>query len=194
MRPGRRKQPTASADPAQAARQVREGTAFQPPRAKRQKFAGGLTDEQKATLCIWAGQAADRLQIAADTATRTAWRREQQALAVGISSLCSCTQTHYGALKAHFQALAGKLDRALDTHLHHQANAKRQAYYLVLDACRRGGLHPGYANAICKRQYRCELSEASEPQLKRILYTVRNRANAKTNKAVKAQPASADPF
>ena len=46
------------------------------------------------------------------------------------------------------------------------------------------GLPESYAAAICRRQYRCALSEASDKQVWCLVYTVRNRAAAAKQPAI----------
>jgi len=109
------------------------------------------------------------------TAVEKAWRHCEQGKAVGIQSLCACTQAHYGRLLGHFQALAGHTAAADRTRARDADNDRRVALYKLEQALRQRGLSLGYAAAICKTQYKCTLEQASARQLWRLVYTVRSR-------------------
>lgn len=126
-----------------------------------------------------------------------AWRHVEQGKAAGIQSLREMTQAHYGRVLAHFQRLAGHEAVAQRTLVRDQDNPRRIARWKLDQALRERGLDAGYAAAICRRQYRCGLDEASERQLWRLVYTVRNRRPA-TPAPAAATPGNAqddgDPF
>ncbi len=105
----------------------------------------------------------------------TAWRRVEQGKACGVQSLRACTQAHYGRLLAHFQALAGESGAAAQTLARDADNDRRVALYKLRQALRERGLQESYAAAICRQQYRCELTDASPKQLWRLVFTVRSR-------------------
>lgn len=147
---------------------------------------GLLSNEQKATICILAQQAAEKCGV---TGWREvdAWRKREQLQQFGLPTLTAATQAQFADLKAHFQALAGDLAGAYQTTRHGEANPKRQARFLLNRALARAKLGSGYAAAICKNQFHCTLDDASEKQLKCLLYTVNNRANARRRKAAGAE-------
>jgi hypothetical protein len=95
--------------------------------------------------------------------------------AVGIQSLKDCTQAHWAPVLAHFQKLAGDAAGAQRTLVRDAGNGRRVARYKLGQALTERGLETGYAAAICRRQFRCALDDASEKQLWNIFYTVRNR-------------------
>lgn len=97
---------------------------------------------------------------------------------LGIQSLCEMTQAHYATVLAHFQALAGDGAAADRTRARDADNGRRIARYKLDEALRERGLTPGYVGAICRRQFRCELGDASAGQLWKLVYTVRNRRPA----------------
>lgn len=109
------------------------------------------------------------------TACFEAWRHVEAGKACGVQSLRACTQAHYGRLLAHFQALAGHTAQADYTRARDADNDRRIARYKLAQALRERGLAEGYAAAICVRQYRCGLGEATAKQLWCLVYTVRNR-------------------
>lgn len=139
---------------------------------------GGLTDGQKARICIVANQAAKKQGV---TGWRevSAWRREQQLQHFGLKSLTAAAQDQYADIKAHFEALAGETGRAFSTALRGQDNDRRIARWHLNKALAAAKLSPAYAQAICKNQFHCTLDEASKKQLWNLVYTVKNRGKAK---------------
>ena len=111
-----------------------------------------------------------------------AWRHEETHRLIGITSLTQANQTHYADLLTHFQALAGETSRAFNTAMRGSDNPRRVARWKLNEALREGELRQAYAAAICWRQYRCALAEATEAQLWRLVYTIKNRVNARKKK------------
>lgn len=110
-----------------------------------------------------------------------AWRHVEQGKACGgIQSLREMTQAHFGRVLAHFKALAGDSDGAARTLARDADNPRRIARFKLNQALRERGLELGYVIAICRRQFRCELDEASAGQLWKLVYTVRNRRKPAT--------------
>ena len=146
-----------------------------------------LSNKQKAILCQLAKRAWDQwpereafLDANPDfskSAAFEAWRRNEQLEAAGVSSLKSATsETHYLRIKAHWEDRLGHYERAAKDLLKHANEACLQVLYKVYQSCQERGLdYPGYPGAICRRQYKCALEEASEKQLWSICYTIRNR-------------------
>lgn len=158
-----------------------------------------LSRDQKRIIAQLARQAYDRWEgreafeaINSDrsrTACFEAWRHCEQGKAIGLQSLCECTQAHYARLKAHFEALVG-LDPT-PTLVRDRDNPRRIALHKLTEALAAAGLATSYAAAICRRQYRCALDEASAKQLWNLFYTVRNR---RKERAQPAQPPCDNPF
>ena len=159
------------AGPSDAARRVAKA---------RRKVAlkGLLSDGQKATLCILATEAAHAADVSGYKEV-IAWRKQEQWERFGLRSLRDATQEQFMEIKAHFEARAGHPDRALDTALRGNDNARRQARWNLDNAVRESGLPMAYVIAICKRQYRCGLEDANAKQLKNLMFTIRNRASTK---------------
>jgi hypothetical protein len=144
-----------------------------------------LTNDQKRALGILAHKAwlvcPDREALLAvnsemsATAVEAAWRHVQQGQAVGIQSLRMCTQDHFGRLKAHFLKLAGEDEAATRAIVRDQDNGRRIAFFKLEQNLRERGLEMSYAGAICRNQFKCSLAEATEQQLWKLVYTVRNR-------------------
>lgn len=107
-----------------------------------------------------------------------AWRHWQQGLACGRQSLRECTGEDYQLLRAHFLQLAGLEASAARAQERHISNPERIARYKLRQALAEASLPVEYAAAICRRQYRCSLAEASERQLWCLVFTVRNRRKA----------------
>lgn len=107
-----------------------------------------------------------------------AWRHWQQGLACGRQSLRECTGDDYQLLRAHFLTLAGLEASAARAQERHISNPQRIARYKLRQALAAAGLPLEYAAAVCRRQYRCTLDDASERQLWCLVFTVRNRTSA----------------
>lgn len=112
-----------------------------------------------------------------------AWRHVEQGRAVGRQSLTKCTsEEDFLRLCAHFRSMIpGQGQIAARTLARHAAEPRLVAMHKLREACQRAGLELSYPAAICRTQYRCTLAEASEKQLWRLVFTVRNRGRAKQN-------------
>lgn len=108
----------------------------------------------------------------------TAWRHWQTGLACGVQSLRAATQEDYLKIRARFLHLAGRDAEAMGDLVRDQEHGRIVAWQKLHKALAERGLAQGYAEAICRRQYKCALGEATEKQLWRLLYTVRNRRKA----------------
>lgn len=138
--------------------------------------AGTLTRRQKAVLAQLAREAWVERGCPAEGAD--AWRRAQSLDACGVR-ISQAGQRHFAALKARFLDLAGRSGDALNTLVRDEDNARRIAHHKLADACRHSGLPLSYPAAICRRQYRCALVDATAPQLWRLVFTIRNRARVR---------------
>lgn len=110
------------------------------------------------------------------------WRRWEQHKKTGLYSLRDCGQEHYLTLKAHFQNLAGAGGAALKNQMRSAEEERIQAFWHLKKALAERDLAEAYAESICKTQYKIPLSEATEKQLWRLVYTIRSRRKA-TRKA-----------
>ncbi len=164
----------------------------------------GLSLIQKRDIAIAARQAYDRWPereafeaINADrskTACFDAWRHVETRKAVGIESLCECTQANYARVLAHFQRLGGQESVAQHTEARDQDNPRRIARWKLNQALQERGLSLEYASKMSRGQYRCTIDEASAGQLWRLIYTIRNRYKATVRPAKIAAPSTDDPF
>lgn len=114
-----------------------------------------------------------------------AWRHFEQGKACGVQSLRECTQAHYLRLKAHFEALGGRLVQARRTLNREAGSDARIALYKLREVLKTAALDEAYAATICRTKYRTELGHASAKQLWDLFYTIRNR----TKKKATARPA-----
>lgn len=102
------------------------------------------------------------------------FRHAEAITACGLR-VSEASQRQWAALKAHFENIAGSPDRAINTLIRENDNARRVALYKLKESCRLRGLNLAYANAICRRQNRCDLDDANAAQLWRLNFTVCNR-------------------
>jgi hypothetical protein len=170
---------------------VRWGNRLHRRRVQYPSPGGPLSREQKARICIMAREA---FQITTDDADFTDWRRDQQLRACGKESLKEAVQSDYLPLRAHFENLLGKSDRALETHLRAAQEPQRIAMMKLRAACDDAGLDLAYPSKICRQQYKCELDEANANQLWRLVFTVRNRKKKKATTDYTDATDSENPF
>lgn len=149
-----------------------------------------LTREQKAGLArlarrAWiargmprAGDAGDAMHPVSASAAEAAWRHEQAVAACGLR-ISQATQRDYAAIRARFLDLLGESGEAVRVLIRDGDNPRRIALHKLAQECGRRGLAMAYPDAICRRQYRVGLGEASAAQVWRILFTVKNRRKKK---------------
>jgi hypothetical protein len=151
-----------------------------------------LTSRQKAEIAqvaqaAWAQQTDAQAELfeANPGMTRAAlfngWRRVQQGqvLGGGRQSLTQAHQTEYARLMAHFSALTGN-DALTEQWTRRALNDGRaRAEWHLHQALKAAELKLEYAAVICRAQNKCELAEASERQLWRLVYTVRARGRGR---------------
>lgn len=165
-----------------------------------------LSNEQKKQLCMLAAEAwrtyPEREALLAansalpEHAVATGWRRAEQAVALedGRDSLTEATQADFAAIMAHWWARLAEWDslpaRAAERRRqasYWQARAlgdgARRARWILDRELAEAGLPRSYAEAICKSQNRCAVAEASERQVWRLIFTIRNRGRAKRPQA-----------
>jgi hypothetical protein len=133
-----------------------------------------LNNSQKGFLCLLYRRAFDH-QALGEAADPETWRHDQQVKACGKSSLRACTQSDFAALMARGYDLSGESGLALKWLLKAGINPKRVAMSKLEAACAERGLSLAYPAAICRRQYRCDLEDATEKQVWCLVYTIRNR-------------------
>jgi hypothetical protein len=131
------------------------------------------------------------------------WRRAEQEIACGKSSLRDCTQTHFLSLVAHFQALAGDTTSAKNTWkstgrvkgstiLHDTHENRHAAMANILQELKDhkerlaqwksdppAPITYPYVLAIVKNQHKKPIDELTAAQLQRLLFTVVNRITAR---------------
>lgn len=114
------------------------------------------------------------------SAIEAAWRHHQQGLVLGLprQSLTEAHQGDFAPLLAHFSALAGREAAADNWAARAATDGPRRARWILERELKARGLSTGYAAAICRTQNKCVLDDASEKQLWRLVFTVRNRRKA----------------
>ncbi len=128
-----------------------------------------------------------------NTAARAKFRHDAVEAAVGKRGLRCCGQADYKTIEAHLLDLCGEPARAMRSHMAAETDTRRRAEWKLfheIQAAADAGLTVPYVEAICRAQFHCGITEASEKQLWRLVYTVRNRAAAKRKqgRAVAAAP------
>lgn len=113
------------------------------------------------------------------TKAREQFRHDQVVKACGKIGLRCCSQEDYKLVEAHFLNLCGETGKALNAHVRAVTEPRRQAEAVLNRELVAGGFNLSYAAAICQRQFRCTLADATEKQLWNLVYTVRNRAAAR---------------
>lgn len=113
-----------------------------------------------------------------------AWRHTECRRACG-RRISEATQPDFLPLRAHFRYLAGDAAGAFQDHMRSQDEPRRVALRKLERECSASGLRLDYPAAICRRQFRCDLADASPKQLWNLVFTVRNRRPAAAGNAEK---------
>lgn len=151
------------------------------PQRRRVPAGGPLDNLQKARICMLAREAWEKDGRPGD---HTDWRHDEQAKACGHGSLLACTQADYLLLRAHFKNLLGHSDAAFRDLIKHGTQDKQLALFKLRGACAEFAIQfPSYPAAICRRQYKCALDEASATQIWNLFITVRSRGQARRKAA-----------
>lgn len=137
---------------------------------------GPLTLHQKRRLVLLAKQAWRKRGQPGESFD--AWRHDTSIRACG-HRIREATQRHWASLKAAFQDALGESGHALSTLLRDHDNKRRIALHKLAAECSARGLPLAYPEAICTRQYRCNLHDATAPQIWRLFFTIKNRRPAK---------------
>lgn len=115
-----------------------------------------------------------------------AWRQKEVGKACGKLGLRCCSQEDYKAVEAHFLHLIGEDGRAMQALVRSATEPVRQAQAVLVRELARFGLRQGYAEAICRRQFRCQVQDLTdESKVWNLVYTIRNRGKAKRDLTAK---------
>lgn len=117
------------------------------------------------------------------TKAREAFRHAEVAKACAKIGLRCCTQDDYKLVEAHFLQMLGKIEAAFKAGVRAASEPRRQAEAVLVRECTRFGFRLSYAESICRTQYKCTLQDATTNQIWNLVYTVRNRGNARNRKA-----------
>lgn len=152
-----------------------------------------LTNHQKYLLSdlsrqAWKAALAKAGALEDDFVTEKDFRHQEVAKAVSKDGLCCCDQRDYKAVEAHFLALLGRKEEAQRSLARAGTEPKRQAEAVLRENLDKFALPMAYAEAICRRQNKCSLAEASAKQVWRLVYTIRNRGGKRGAVATTPQP------
>lgn len=98
-------------------------------------------------------------------------------------------RSDYHAISAAFLAMGGDTRRALRVAERAETEPRRIALHKLNRALAEMQLNASYAEAICMRQFKRPIAEASAKQIWALFYTVTNRGRAKQRKATAQSPA-----
>lgn len=115
------------------------------------------------------------------------WRHGSMDEVLGKVSFKELTQRDYLPMLAWWQDRAGESGKAMESIMRADSNPLRIARHKLEEALKKAKLPPAYVIAICRRQYKCELTEASVKQIWQLVYTINNRGKARAKKAEKAR-------
>jgi hypothetical protein len=153
-------------------------------------MAAPLTNAQKrdlskmARMAYWRDRRVAELRGEVWELTEEAYRHNLVARAVGKHGLRCCSQDDYADVRGACHSALGQDDQALYWHHRGIGNPARVAMAKVRQACTEAGVQLSYAEAICQSVNKCALADASERQLWRIVYTVRNHRKANQQKRI----------
>lgn len=116
------------------------------------------------------------------------YRHEMVARAVGKLGLRCCSQDDYAAVKGHFLEALGEHGAAFNAALRGASNARRVVEWKIFHECVTSGLHPSYADKICRAQNHGKtITEIDDVRrLWAVFYTVRNRGRSHKRTAAQA--------
>jgi DNA-binding protein len=140
-----------------------------------------LSTKQKQVLVVLARQAAGVQYVATEGPDFEEWRREVSVQACG-RRISEAVQRDYAVLKSTFEDAAGRPRQALRTVEREVDNKRRQGLWVLRQELQKAGLADGYAEVICRSQFKCAVSEASGKQVWCLVFTVRNRQKTSRRK------------
>jgi hypothetical protein len=119
---------------------------------------------------------------------REFWRRHWQIKVTGKTSMSDMGQDDFQPMLGCWQELAGEINKSLKTtFVAAPADKQKRAQFILAEELRKAVLNTSYADAIARRQYRVENAAAcNEKQTWYLIYTIRNRAKARRDKAAAA--------
>ena len=132
-----------------------------------------LSNKQKGLLSMLAAQAYAAQGIT-PAVTLPEWRRDTAILACG-HRISQATKAHWADLKAAFQDLSGRPEKAFHTLMREGDNKRRVALHKLSQALKDKGLNPSYAQAICRSQFKCQIEDASAKQIWCLFFTISHR-------------------
>lgn len=123
--------------------------------------------------------------------TREFWRRSWQRQITGKASMSNMGQNDFLPMLACWQALSGEVNRSLKTtFIAAPADKLRRAQIILAEELQKASLNTSYADAIAHRQYKVQkAAECNEKQTWYLVFTIRNRAKSRRDKAAGAPAA-----
>ncbi len=155
-----------------------------------------LKSGQVTALVILAKQAWTSLRLVRDDVPDFETWRHAEARAVCKRRISEALVKHFSALKRHFASIAGDSGKAFNSAMREGSEDKRIAMAKLTEACQERGLEMSYPAAICRRQFKRSLEDASAKQTWCLVFTVRNRrkaGDAAPQAKTAAKPAASSP-
>lgn len=124
------------------------------------------------------------------TKAREQYRHDQVVQACGKIGLRCCSQDDYKLVEAHFLHLVGEDGKALNAHVQAATEPVRVAQSVLRRELAAARLDWAYAEKICRQQNQGQpISQVAERRVWNLVYTVRNRGNAR-KRANNPQPST----
>lgn len=139
----------------------------------------GSRQEALDCLCLAPHGVRDLAGPASAHEAETTWRHEQVRIACGRPGLRACSQLDYKRVESHFLDLLGQAGSAFNSQVQAETEPRRQAEAVLLRELNRFGFRLSYAESISRAQFKCGVMDASVGQVWKLVYTVRNRGNAR---------------
>lgn len=157
-------------------------------RAVRGSELAPLKNEQKATICILAREAYDKIGHFSGDDYDT-WRHDQQHTACGRSSLCAATQKDYRAIRGHFLALLGRKKAAFKDFVAAETGDAGFVLAKLRHECRNAQdvieAPMEYVTTIARSRFKStDLSSLSAKQLWSLVFDIRRNAQRRRRKKI----------
>jgi hypothetical protein len=151
---------------------------------------GVLSNHQKATLCMAAREAFEKMHGRAPLTQSEGdrFRHEHVVIATGKAGLRDCVQDDYLPVKAHFLDLIGESGAAMNAHLAHGVESRKLALHHLEKMCEQRGVNLAYAASICRSMFKCALDDASVKQLWKITFRLKTRRSKRAAKRQDSKP------
>jgi hypothetical protein len=137
-----------------------------------------LTNPQKALVSQVARVGHQRaLSLGLTEETEKDWRGRESIECCG-KRVSEALDDDFAALMSHFCNLAGDSQGAMKWALKAQSAPRTRAMWKLDQELKRSGKGRAYAEEICSDVFKCSLALANPDQLKKVMFTIRNRRHA----------------